>query len=489
MWGRPSGPPPNFRENTDQQGGRHHHQQQQQPHNGGYGYPGQSQTTYNGQSTNNAYGGNTYGEPPSNYGQPPSNYGQPPSNYGQPPSNYGQPPSHYNEPSSSSYNAGNDYSRPPAQNYGSSSYGSDSYQRPNGPPPGWSQQQVQEQANSVSVFQENDHDINIQEAYNVHAPSQAPQRFSSQVDGYNYQYSNCTGRRKALLVGINYIGTKNQLRGCINDVHNVSKFLQKHGYKESDIVVLTDDQTNSRALPKKQNILDGMKWLVKGAQANDSLFFHYSGHGGQVEDKDGDEYDGYDECIYPMDFDSAGEIIDDIMHDILVKSLPAGCRLTALFDCCHSGSALDLPYTYSTKGIEKEPNVAAEAGQGLLSAVTSYMSGDTVSAITKAFGAVGTFMQGDNNSAIEKTKKTKTSPADVIMLSGCKDDQTSADASEGGQATGAMSYAFIKVMDTGKQQSYLSLLQNTRSVLSGKYSQKPQLCSSHPIDVNLQFIF
>lgn len=48
-----------------------------------------------------------------------------------------------------------------------------------------------------------------------------------------------------------------------------------------------------------------------------------------------------------------------VMHDIMVKSLPAGCRLTAIFDVrepsfhfssvsrpqsCHSGSALDLPY-------------------------------------------------------------------------------------------------------------------------------------------------
>lgn len=348
---------------------------------------------------------------------------------------------------------------------------------------------MQEQANTVSVFQENDHDVRIQEAHNISAPNTGPHQFSSQVQGYNYQYSACNGKRKALLVGINYIGTKNQLRGCINDVNNVSKFLQAHGYQKNDIVILTDDQSNARALPKRQNILDGMKWLVKGAQQGDSLFFHYSGHGGQVEDKDGDEYDGMDECIYPMDFESAGEIIDDIMHDIMVKSLPPGCRLTALFDCCHSGSALDLPYTYSTKGVEKEPNVAAEAGEGLLSAVTSYMTGNTMGALTKAFDVVGTFMEGSNNSALQKTKQTKTSPADVLMLSGCKDDQTSADASEGGAATGAMSYAFIKVMNSGKQQSYLSLLQNTREVLSGKYEQKPQLCSSHPIDVNYKFIF
>jgi len=36
------------------------------------------------------------------------------------------------------------------------------------------------------------------------------------------------------------------------------------------------------------------------------------------------------------------------MHDLMVKKLPAGCRLTAIFDCCHSGSALSLPYEYVT---------------------------------------------------------------------------------------------------------------------------------------------
>lgn len=485
MWNRPQGPPPS--------GYNRDHR-----YRDGSGYPGQSHATYGGQSAlgnqgygysapnDGGYGGYLLGPSHSYSGAPGldpylNSYSSAPI-YSRP---LGPPPSHYQVLPSG-------YSRPAAPPPLHSSYSSHelgSYQRPPGPPPGWSPEQVQAQANSVSVFQENDHDVYIQEAQNVHGALFAPQQFSSQVQGYNYQYSQCNGRRKALLIGINYIGTKNQLRGCINDVHNVRNFLQQHGYDLSDIVTLTDDQTNARAVPTRKNILDAMQWLVKDAQPNDSLFFHYSGHGGQVADQDGDEYDGYDECIYPVDFETAGEIIDDIMHDIMVKLLPAGCRLTALFDCCHLGSALDLPYTYSTKGLEKEPNVAAEAGQGLLSAVTSYMRGDKLSAVTKVFDAVGTFIEGDNNSAIQQTKRTKTSPADVIMLLGCKDDQTSADALEAGQATGAMSYAFIKVMNAGKRQTYLSLLQNTRSVLSGKYSQKPQLSSSHPIDVNIEFIF
>jgi len=69
-------------------------------------------------------------------------------------------------------------------------------------------------------------------------------------------------------------------------------------------------------------------------------FFHYSGHGGQTKDLNGDEADGYDEVIYPVDFKRAGHIVDDYMHDIMVKPLPHGCRLTAIFDSCHSGSAL-----------------------------------------------------------------------------------------------------------------------------------------------------
>lgn len=97
-------------------------------------------------------------------------------------------------------------------------------------------------------------------------------------NGYSFQYSNCTGKRKALLIGINYFGQKGQLRGCINDVKNMSNYLMEaFGYKREDMVTLTDDQQNPMSQPTKQNILRAMHWLVKDAQPNDSLFFHYSG--------------------------------------------------------------------------------------------------------------------------------------------------------------------------------------------------------------------
>ncbi|XHG05343.1 hypothetical protein AWENTII_008571 [Aspergillus wentii] len=304
--------------------------------------------------------------------------------------------------------------------------------------------------------------------------------------GYSFQYSNCTGKRKALMIGINYFGQKGQLRGCINDVKNMSTYLnQNFGYAKEDMVLLTDDQQNPMSQPTKANILRAMHWLVKDARPNDSLFFHYSGHGGQTPDLDGDEDDGYDEVIYPVDFRAAGHIVDDEMHRIMVKSLQPGVRLTAIFDSCHSGSALDLPYVYSTQGILKEPNLAKEAGQGLLGVVSAYARGDMGSMVSTAMGFIKKATKGDE--AYERTKQTRTSPADVVMWSGSKDSQTSQDAQIAGQATGAMSWAFIAALRKNPQQSYVQLLNSIRDELSTKYSQKPQLSCSHPVDINLLY--
>ncbi|UKZ87458.1 uncharacterized protein TrAFT101_003255 [Trichoderma asperellum] len=320
------------------------------------------------------------------------------------------------------------------------------------------------------------------------APPAGPQSFGHGApNNYAFRYSNCTGRRKALLIGINYFGQRGQLRGCINDVRNMTAYLVEHfGYKREDMVILTDDQQNPMSQPTKQNILRAMHWLVKDARPNDSLFFHYSGHGGQTKDLDGDEADGYDEVIYPVDFRQHGHITDDEMHRIMVHPLQAGVRLTAIFDSCHSGTALDLPYIYSTQGILKEPNLAKEAGQGLLGVISSYSQGDMGGVANNIIGFFKKATTGDD--AHNRTLATKTSPADVIMWSGSKDDQTSADATIASQATGAMSWAFVTALKKNPQQSYVQLLNSIRDELATKYTQKPQLSCSHPLNTNLLFV-
>lgn len=127
--------------------------------------------------------------------------------------------------------------------------------------------------------------------------------------------------------------------------------------------------------------------------------------------------------IYPVDFKQAGHIVDDQIHEVVVKPLQPGVRLTAIFDSCHSGSVMDLPYIYSTKGVLKEPNLMKEAGEGLLGAVTAYARGDLGGVASKIFGFAKNAYEGDD--AYNQTVRTKTSPADVIMWSGSKDDQTS----------------------------------------------------------------
>ena len=256
-------------------------------------------------------------------------------------------------------------------------------------------------------------------------PEGAQQFGEGAPENYTFEYSHCTGNRRALLIGINYIGQEQELRGCINDVHNVSSFLmEKHGYARENMVILTDDQEDKpMGMPTKANILKAMSWLVSGAEKDDALFMHYSGHGGQTEDQDGDEEDQYDEVLYPVDFREAGHIVDDEIHNIVVKPLKPGVRLTCIFDSCHSGSAMDLPYLYSTKGVLKEPNLAKEAGEGLLNAISAYAQGDMGGVAQSIFGLARTAISGDD--AYKKTVETRTSPADVVMWSGSKDDQTS----------------------------------------------------------------
>ncbi|KAF9096171.1 Ca(2+)-dependent cysteine protease [Mortierella sp. AD031] len=303
----------------------------------------------------------------------------------------------------------------------------------------------------------------------------------------DFKLSNCQGRKRALFIGINYFGQSAELRGCINDVKNIKTFITKnYGFREEDTISLTDDQEDPSRIPTHANILSAMQWLVRDARPDDSFFFHYSGHGGQAKDEDRDEDDGMDETIYPVDHEEAGVIVDDTMHEILVHPLPAGCRLTAIMDCCHSGSALDLPYIYSTTGNLKEPNMMADVGMGVLSAGMAYMRGDT-GGMLRGLGDLGKKLMTSKNNR-DKSIDTKSSPADCIMLSGCKDTQTSADAHEQSFGmTGAMTFAFITALTANPQQSYLELLNSIRDILRAKYEQKPQLSSSHPCDLSLLF--
>ena len=66
-----------------------------------------------------------------------------------------------------------------------------------------------------------------------------------------------------------------------------------------------------------------------------------------MPDTSGDEDDGMDEILIPGDYKESGQIVDDEIYDEFVTQVRAGVTVTAMIDCCHSGTAMDLPYTCS----------------------------------------------------------------------------------------------------------------------------------------------
>ncbi|KAG2551514.1 hypothetical protein PVAP13_9KG401800 [Panicum virgatum] len=162
-------------------------------------------------------------------------------------------------------------------------------------------------------------------------------------------FQRARGKKRAVLVGITYAGGMRrgcgELRGPINDVKCMRNLLcQRFGFPAECIIMLTDDQRDPFRLPTKDNIRMAMQWLVQGCSYGDSLVFHFSGIGAQVADDDGDEVDGYDEALCPMDAFQRGPILDDEINEAIVRPLVHGVRLHAVVDASYSATVLDLPF-------------------------------------------------------------------------------------------------------------------------------------------------
>jgi hypothetical protein len=163
-----------------------------------------------------------------------------------------------------------------------------------------------------------------------------------------------------LIIGCDYLNHKSgQLRGCNNDALDGFDHHEQFGLVPENTLLLLDDPSKIRAqrllargfkiqMPTRKNIEQGMKWLAEGA-TNDILLLTYSGHGTQTKDKVGDESDGFDEAICPVDYDvpenrGGGLIVDDWIRQNLVTPLPETVTLISWMDCCHSGTVFDLRY-------------------------------------------------------------------------------------------------------------------------------------------------
>lgn len=192
--------------------------------------------------------------------------------------------------------------------------------------------------------------------------------------------------------------------------------------------MLTEEERDPYRIPTKHNIRMAMAWLVAGCRAGDSLVFHYSGHGSQQRDYDGDEADGFDETLCPLDFQTSGMIVDDEINDTIVKPLPPGVKLHAIIDACHSGTVLDLSFLCR-------------------------------------MNRSGQYVWEDHRPRNGRWKGT--SGGEAICFSGCDDDQTSADTSALSKvtSTGAMTYCFIQAIERGQARTYGSVLTAMRAAI------------------------
>lgn len=258
---------------------------------------------------------------------------------------------------------------------------------------------------------------------------------------------------KVLLIGINYVGSSAQLNGCINDIIHIRKYLKANfDVNDSQILQMTEASDDPAKIPTAANIVSAFKWLVADNTAESRLFLHYSGHGGYVRDKSGDELDQQDETIVPLDYMTKGQISDDDIRKLLIEPLKPGAKLTCIFDCCHSGTILDLRYNYRVD-----------------------MSNET---------------KTQYNILVDSNYKH--SNALITVLSGCKDSQTSADAYEEGKYQGAMTFSFLKTMEKlaaeNKRPTYKDVIKNVCLFIKSRgYEQIPQLSTGNFQDLTANF--
>ncbi|KAA8539732.1 hypothetical protein F0562_026424 [Nyssa sinensis] len=233
-------------------------------------------------------------------------------------------------------------------------------------------------------------------------PPPTPSPYNHALPG---QPASVHGNKKALICGISYRYSRHELKG-----------------------LLTEEETDPYRLPTKQNMRMALYWLVQGCQPGDSLLFHYSGHGSQQRNYTGDEVDGYDETLCPLDFETQGMIVDDEINATIVKPLPRGVKLHAIVDACHSGTVLDLPFLCR-------------------------------------MDRSGRYVWEDHRPRSGMWKGT--SGGEVISFSGCDDHQTSADTAALSRvtSTGAMTFSFIQAIEHGQGTTYGNMLNSMRSTI------------------------
>lgn len=251
--------------------------------------------------------------------------------------------------------------------------------------------------------------------------------------------------KRALIVGINYLGTSHALRGCLNDAHNMHDLLTSKGF-EIELCLEKDATT--------KGIKDALLRLIAGVQPGDVIVFHYSGHGSQLPSSV--EADGWEEIICPIDLDWVNNVITDDTLRAIFNQVPNGVNTTVILDCCHSGSGLDQDMSYTSE-VVTIPVVQDAAEKRFLRPPPDIME-----------------RLKDRKEVAWSTSRDVN--ASALLIAGCQSNQTSADAFIDGQAQGAATAALIKSVKANPLITYRKLLDEmTEFMVVNQYTQRPEL--------------
>jgi hypothetical protein len=225
----------------------------------------------------------------------------------------------------------------------------------------------------------------------------------------------------SLHIGLNavdpaqYGGWDGALGGCEPDARDMQKLAKARGYKPE--LLLTKKATS-------QAVLSALAKLATTMVAGDALLLTYSGHGGQYADTNKDEGDGLDEtwCLFDR------QVLDDELYAMYAQ-FAAGTRIFVLSDSCHSGTVI--------KAMPPLAKAAAASGpiMSLPAPASTYAIGrkpaGTRLAPPKAINK-GLF---DAVQAVIGPKVADKLSADILLMSGCQDNQLSADLGTNGLFT------------------------------------------------------
>jgi len=228
----------------------------------------------------------------------------------------------------------------------------------------------------------------------------------------------------AIHIGLNlvdpehYGGWDGQLDGCENDANDMLALSTAKGFDASTII--TADAT-------AQAVSDAVAAAAETLQSGDILFLTYSGHGGQVPDQSKDEPDHLDETWVLFD----RELIDDELSALYATFSP-GVRIMVLSDSCHSGT-VTRQVRYRETYL---PHTAAIGAAGDVKADELKTKNIPHDVERKTYMAHKELYDGIQRSLPPGGAKQAEIGADILLISGCADNQLSGDGPRNGVFTG-----------------------------------------------------